>query len=337
MTAISIAMIVKNEAAHVSECVASALGLASEICVVDTGSTDGTLEMARQLGCRTGAFVWENDFAAARNASLALCVCPWIFILDADERITPEDARRIRSLTENGGERCYRFPTRNYTNDAALSDFTPCAAGDVLARGFAGWHPSWKVRLFPNIPGVKFVGAVHELVHESLLALGVQIETVTIPIHHYPLARPAERIAEKQRLYLELGLQKTRETPDSPKAHGELGAQYVEMKRYPEALQAYKRALRLAPENMEYLTELGSILHLMGHGAEARKSLEIAVRRAPESARAWRNLGVVHAGEGQWDAALRCFERAAALAPDSTDIARCLAAARRRGLPEQGA
>ncbi len=335
MTAISIAMIVKNEAAHLSECVASVSGLTTEICVVDTGSTDDTLEIARRLGCRTDTFVWKNDFASARNASLAMCSCPWIFILDADERITLEDGRRILSLTEHGRKRCYRFSTRNYTNDAALSDFTPCAADDVLARGFAGWHPSWKVRLFPNLPGVKFAGAVHELVHESLLALGVQIETVAIPIHHYPLARSAERIAEKQRLYLALGLQKMRETPDSPKAYSELGAQYVEMKRYPEALQAYRRALQLAPENMEYLVELGGILHLMGHASEARKSLEIAVRQTPDAVRAWRNLGVVHAGEGQWEAARRCFERAAVLAPDSMDIAQCLAEARRRGIPDQ--
>lgn len=328
---ISAAMIVRDEAAHLPECLSGLAGLADEICVVDTGSVDDTAEIARAFGCRLAFFTWCDDFAAARNESLRLCRGEWIFVIDADERIAPPDRPRLRALTDAGPHCCYRFVTRNYTNEAHLSDFTPCAPGDAFARGFAGWHPSAKVRLFPNWVGARFEGRVHELVNQSLESRGIAIVDSAIPVHHYPLARPAEAVRHKREHYLRLGIEKRRERPDDPRAAAELGAQYMELGDYAAAAAAYRDAVRLDAEiakksggapNPLWLRDLGGALHLAGRPEEAEQALRIALKVDPESPEVWRNLGVVQAARNAWFEARDCFARAAALAPQDSEIRR---------------
>ena len=316
---LSIAMIVRDEGEHLPECLAGIADIADEICVVDTGSSDDTVAIAQDYGCRLGHFAWRNDFAAARNASLELCTGDWIFVLDADERIGEGDGARLRGLTECRGDMGYRFITRNYTNNSGIGEFTACPPNTPLSRGFLGWYPSGKVRLFPNVSALRFVGKVHELVNQSLLALGFEIQTCDVPIHHYPLTKSPERVRQKQALYLELGLQKVREHPDDPRAAGELGTQYAEMGDYAKAVAAYREALRLDPSNPLRLKDLGGVLHLMGRSLEEEKALSLAVKMDAGLADAWRNLGVIAGDAGNWAQALACFERLTALAPENAE------------------
>ena len=124
-------MIIRDEAERLDECLLGLEGLADEICVVDTGSKDGSFEIAQRRGCKTGRFDWCNDFSAARNASLALCSGAWVFIVDADERIAREDLQRLRALTDGPRHLCYRFVTRNYTSVSSTAEFTPSAMGEI--------------------------------------------------------------------------------------------------------------------------------------------------------------------------------------------------------------
>lgn len=327
--ALSVAMIARNEAQHLPECLACLERWVDEICVVDTGSEDGTPELARLAGCRVAHRAWDDDFAAARNASLDLCSGDWILVIDPDERIDADDAPRLRALTEGPGRRCYRLCTRNYTNAADLAEFVVCVPDLPEARGFAGWYPSWKVRLFPRLPGLRFEGAVHELINDALARAGVPIETSDIPIHHYPLLREAGRIREKQELYIRLGRRKADARPDDPQPRAELGHQYVEIGDYAAAVAAYRDALRLAPGNAPLLKDLGAALFLAGLLPEARKALEIAVRVAPGLTDAWRNLGVVLAQQGDWAGAARMFEQGLAVSPGDAVLERYLLEARR--------
>ncbi|HNT88235.1 MAG TPA: tetratricopeptide repeat protein, partial [Candidatus Hydrogenedentes bacterium] len=313
--ALSVAMIVRNEAALLPEFLESVKPWADEVCVVDTGSDDSTPELAADAGCKVAHFAWCDDFAAARNESLALCGGDWVLVLDADERIAPEDGLRLRELVAGPRDACYRFTTRNYTNTAHLSGFVPCAPGDPWARGFLGWSPSTKVRLFPHGVGARFEGCIHELVNESLARAGIRITHADMLIHHYPLLCPPERIRAKEALYLRLGRDKVAACPDDPQAHVELGRQLVDMGDHGAAAAAYRDALRLAPENAEILRELGATLFLIGRHDEARRALELALRRDAGMADAWRNLGVIHAYAGAWIEALPCFEEAARLDP----------------------
>ena len=84
MLRISLCMIVRDEAENLERCLRSVAGVVDELCVLDTGSTDGTIELARRLGARVSSAPWTQDFSAARNASVALASGDWIL-----ERLAP--------------------------------------------------------------------------------------------------------------------------------------------------------------------------------------------------------------------------------------------------------
>ncbi len=92
---LSVAMIVKDESAHLPGCLASvaALGdLIGEVCIYDTGSADDSVAIARRFGARVTEGYWDGDFARARNESLAMTSAPWAVILDADEEFAADPA-----------------------------------------------------------------------------------------------------------------------------------------------------------------------------------------------------------------------------------------------------
>jgi tetratricopeptide (TPR) repeat protein len=94
---LSLCLIARDEEARLARCLESVRGLVDELCVLDTGSRDGTRELARRLGARTAEFTWCDDFAAARNASLELASGDWALVLDADELLaTPAVEARAR-------------------------------------------------------------------------------------------------------------------------------------------------------------------------------------------------------------------------------------------------
>jgi glycosyltransferase involved in cell wall biosynthesis len=98
MPELSLCMIVRDEEAMLPDFLAAAAGLCDEFIAVDTGSIDGTVGILEAAGARVVHFQWCDDFAAARNASLAEATGRWILFLDADERVSPRLAEQIRDL-----------------------------------------------------------------------------------------------------------------------------------------------------------------------------------------------------------------------------------------------
>ena len=95
---ISLTLIVRDEEANLPACLDSARDLFDEIVVVDTGSTDRTIELARERGARIVPFAWCDDFAAARNAGVEAAKGEWILWLDADERLGASARDQLRGL-----------------------------------------------------------------------------------------------------------------------------------------------------------------------------------------------------------------------------------------------
>jgi len=93
---LSIALIVKNEEKNLPRCLDSFKGLGDELVIIDTGSTDKTVEIAKRYTDKVFHFDWIQDFSAARNYSFSKCTQPWIMWLDADDVLHPEDIILIK-------------------------------------------------------------------------------------------------------------------------------------------------------------------------------------------------------------------------------------------------
>jgi len=101
----SACLIVRDEVESLTDCLRSIDGLVDEIVVYDTGSVDGTVALARQLGATVIEGTWDDDFSRARNAALAACRGEWIVWLDADETLVCDDLSGLRAqLARTGPE-----------------------------------------------------------------------------------------------------------------------------------------------------------------------------------------------------------------------------------------
>lgn len=156
MITISLCMIVRNEERTLARCLDSAAGLADDIVIVDTGSTDRTCEIAAHYTDRVLSFAWRDDFAAARNFSFEQASGDYILWLDADDVLLPRDATKLaelkRQLSQAGGEAAGSLP------DAFIFDY-------CLAEGPDG-RPlvvSRRNRLVKREAGCRWSGRLHEL------------------------------------------------------------------------------------------------------------------------------------------------------------------------------
>ncbi len=96
---VSLCMIVRDEERYLADALESVRGVVDEICIVDTGSKDRTLEIARKVPARgSEEIAWEGDFSKARNVALAMATRRWILVLDADERLSPRSREIIGAL-----------------------------------------------------------------------------------------------------------------------------------------------------------------------------------------------------------------------------------------------
>lgn len=194
--AISVCMIVKNEESNLRPCLESLGDLASEVIVVDTGSTDNTVEIAQSMGAQVYYFQWIDDFAAARNASLRHAAGEWVFWLDADDRL---DARAVALLKTAAACR--------------YADAYQCQVVSVLADGRE--DVTEHIRLFRNHLGISFSYPIHETVIPSILPLGLRLGLTDISIEHVGYSSSDHEITDKARRNLPIIEKAMRDDPDN--------------------------------------------------------------------------------------------------------------------------
>ncbi len=114
---VSACMIVKNEAELLPECLESIASFVDEIVVVDTGSTDHTVAIAKEFGARIFHQPWEGDFSKHRNFSLDQARSEWLFVIDADERLEPEGLAALLDAMANPDARAIALGVFNYYRD----------------------------------------------------------------------------------------------------------------------------------------------------------------------------------------------------------------------------
>jgi len=242
---ISLCMIVKNEEDWIENALGSVRSVVDEIIIADTGSTDRTLHRAAQFSPKVLHFKWTDSFADARNFTLAEARHPWILVLDADECIAARDLPLIEEAIQRRPDG-YHLIQRNYVLGNQIVGWTPNSDAYVEGKSYPGHLDNPLIRLFRNQPDIRFRGAVHEIIDPTRMNQSLRFDSLPVVLHHYGKVRDAERVASKQRLYLELGKKKIQEDGTNAKAHFDLGIQYQELQRHGEAIQCFEKTFKMS-------------------------------------------------------------------------------------------
>lgn len=166
MPQLSAIVITKNEAANIGACIDS-LAFCQECIVVDCGSTDATVEIAKEKGARVEFHEWEG-YGRQKNYALSLANGAWVLSLDADERVTPALAAAIKAAVVAGDADAWEFPR--------LSEF----CGRQIRH--SGWYPDYVLRLFRR-GKARFDDAV---VHERVVCQG-PVKRLQPPLIHFAM------------------------------------------------------------------------------------------------------------------------------------------------------
>lgn len=230
---ISQCMIVKNEEKDIERALSWGKGIVAEQIVVDTGSTDRTVEIAEQMGAKVYYFQWIDDFAAAKNFAIEKANYEWIVFLDADEYFLPEDARKllyyVRSLHETKFQAMLtgRVNVDNQGNVMAIN--TQC-------------------RVFRNLPKLRYKRRIHEFL-TSLDGRPMQMADAVEELSMYHTGYGEMESRKKSGRNLKLILEELKENPDDFEMWGYLGQEYECMGEWDEADKAYRKGLNLIPES----------------------------------------------------------------------------------------
>jgi len=227
---ISICMIVRNEERFLSDALRSVAGVANEICIVDTGSTDRTIEIARAFGAKVERLAWSDDFSAARNASLALARFRWILVLDADERLHPDSIAALKAIgNEPTALRGRWLQCRNLNDDVKGSGATTNAL----------------VRIFPNDARIRYRNPIHEFVAVAGSQSGLSADMTAIEIVHLGYLNDVVLERGKAERNLRLSRAAVEREPGDPFHHYNLGMAELLAGNHAEAAASLERMREL--------------------------------------------------------------------------------------------
>lgn len=220
---LSVCMITKNEEKNISRCLESIKDIADEIIVVDTGSTDKTVEIANNYGAKVSFHKWNNDFSDARNESIKNATKDWILFLDADEELPKEEGLKLKELINNSNLEGFHCRLVNIIKNVNIGD-------------------SLVFRIFKNNPKYKFKGKIHEQIIPSIQKEKGKntIGCSDIKILHYGYDPNVSSLELNHERNIKL-LESYKEKDKDSYYYYCLGNEYARVNEYDKALGAYYR------------------------------------------------------------------------------------------------
>jgi tetratricopeptide (TPR) repeat protein len=343
MVQLSLCMIVKNESANLAQCLTSVKDLVDEIVILDTGSGDRTLEIAKEFGAVTASQEWGDDFAAARNEALKLVTGDWVLVLDGDEVFNINAIKDLKSAIAQ--ENTLVVNLIRHEIGATQSPYSAVS------------------RLFRNHPAIKFARPYHETIDDSVLALLKQephwniVELPIVSILHFGYTpevlqtkdktNRAKSLLEKAfkenpndpyvcsklgALYLQLGQEKeglkllkqglkanTASAPISFELHYHLANAYLHQKKWELANKHYQKAINqpILPQlKIGAFNNFAGLLQSVGDLKNAQKAYETILKIDPTFAVGYFNLAMLLKGKGQLQDAIALYQKAINLNPN---------------------
>lgn len=303
---ISQCMIVKNEEENIEKALSWGKGIMWEQIVVDTGSTDRTVELAQAKGAKVFSFPWIDDFAAAKNYAIEQAKGEWIAFLDADEYMVSEDAKQL------------------YTVIAGLKEdsFDGISTGwQQIGENGAITSSGTQIRFFRNRPDLRYRRRIHEqLVSMTGRELHVGDVTRELSIFHTGYQGKALEGGKKASRNQKLILKELEDHPEDYEMMGYMGDECLGDERFEEAKDWYKKAIaHMPPKLLEYdqrsAVTFTRLLILLTEGEkgswkEAGNIYEKAVSMIPEEADFDYIAGCFWANQGEAEKAVSHLETA---------------------------
>jgi len=298
---LGVVMIVKNEEENLGRILSDIHGVVDEICIVDTGSQDGTISLAKSYGARIEHFPWCDDFSAARNHSIACAESDYLIWLDADDRIHENDRQilaDLKSRLQPHKDRAYMLKILSCSEDMPETI-------------------SYQTRIIPNREGVCFEGRVHEQVIPSLKRSGITVEPVDITVRHVGYHDAAARLG-KARRNLDILMKELQAGKDSATRCFFIAMACIGVQDYEQCLTYLSRARQKRTDedwqHYSYTVSTECLLQL-GRIREAYSEITAGITSFPESQLLHYYLGTVCMHEEHYAEAAAAFKRASVLKP----------------------
>jgi tetratricopeptide (TPR) repeat protein len=301
---LTLAMIVRDEEEMLPRCLTAVAPAVDEIVIVDTGSTDRTVQIAEAFGAKVLHHEWTGSFADARNVSFAAATGDWVLYLDADEVLVAEDRAALRALTGRTWREAFYLVETNHTGE--------------LDDGTAVVHNA--LRMFRNRAQYRFTGALHEQVADKLPAgLPERLEASRVRIEHYGYLASVRDAKGKSRRNVEILRRQLEEAPErTPFMHFNLGAEHLAAGDVDAAVSEFETAWAMIRDGegaqaLGYASSLAARLvkglRAQGRLAEAGARCEEALALFPGFTDLVLEQGFVAQQDGDEDRAAALFER----------------------------
>ena len=223
---LSLCMIVKDEEESLPTCLESIKDYVDEIIIVDTGSTDSTVEIAERYNAKVYHHAWENSFSKARNYSLKYATCDWILIMDADEEIEMNDAYKLREAIRDDNVNLIYMP--------------------AFSKEKGGMNSSVYLieRVFKNNLDFHYEGIVH-----NTLKFSGRCKSENIVFYHYGYHLDDEQMERKFTRTSTLLKEQIKDDPSNPMPHHYLAVAFLSRDMNDECIEEALKAIKLFEHN----------------------------------------------------------------------------------------
>jgi len=241
---ISLCMMVKNEEIYLDEFLYRMSPLFDEIIILDTGSKDKTLEIARKYTSKIFHYKWKDNFSEARNELKKHATCPWIFYADPDETYTASRLYHFDNMVQMKDSVAFAFIVYNFRGGAGKASV------------------SESVRLFRNLPELYFTGRVHETLDEALEKYikqhpNMKLRVAPIKLLHWGFAKGRIPRAKKIAYYRGLDQRQIKELPKDPRGYFNFALHLLEEGKRRKAVKLLKKAITLNSNFVQPKIRLG--------------------------------------------------------------------------------
>jgi len=224
---VSLCLIVKNEERCLSRCLESFKDVVDEICILDTGSTDKTVEIAESFGAKVDFFAWNDDFSEARNKNLEMATMDWIVVADADEYLKQEDIQTLKQALRIRQYDGFLIKTLNFNQEDSQQHIV-----------------NLNQRIFKNNGNFRYQGKIHEqVVCIDPARKGEGFIAIDVGFYHTGYLRSEREEKEKNQRNLTILRAASKEEPETMFSLFNLANEFSnDPNKHQEALNLYNRA-----------------------------------------------------------------------------------------------